>query len=148
MTTPFDIGPRIEAWRQLLLDTSKRNRLVSFKAGRGGGVELVHPAAADLWQKLVVDEGRFEFPWKRDLLGLPADVIDAEKLFDDPPTDGGLPLPPITQEFTALALRSPRLAANHILTDVSDKNLNTRLQQNTVQEKLSNLWLDQLFKEL
>ena len=27
---------------------------------------------------------------------------------------------------------------------VDFKNLNTRLQQNTVQEKLSNLWLDHL----
>jgi very-short-patch-repair endonuclease len=127
MTTPFDVGPRIETWRQLLLDTSKRNRLVSFKAGRGGGLEIVHQAAADLWQKLVVAEARFEFPWKRDLLGLPAEVIDNEQLAVDPPTDDTPPLPPIAQEFTALALKSHRLRPDHLLSDQSDKQLNTRL---------------------
>jgi hypothetical protein len=87
MPPSFDIKARIDAWRQQLLDTSKRNRLVSFRSGRVGGVDLISPDAASLWQRLVADEGRLQFPWKRDVLGLPAELIDAERLAEDPATD-------------------------------------------------------------
>jgi very-short-patch-repair endonuclease len=121
----FDIQSRIDGWRQLLLDTSKRNRLVSFRSGRGGGLDLVSPPAAALWDRLLAG-GKFTFPWKRDLLGLPAEVIDADRLAEDPPTDAD-PHPPLAQDFTALCLRSDRLRPDHLLADVSDKLLNTRL---------------------
>jgi hypothetical protein len=49
----FDISAQIEKWRSLLLDTTKRNRLVSFKTGRSGGIPLVHPDASKLWQLIV-----------------------------------------------------------------------------------------------
>ena len=38
-----DIAAKIEEWRSQLLNTSKRNKLISFKAGRSGGVNLFHP---------------------------------------------------------------------------------------------------------
>src|SRR5438552_12980212 len=40
MPPAFDVADRIDGWRQQLLDTSRRNRLVSFRSGRGGGVDL------------------------------------------------------------------------------------------------------------
>ena len=40
------------------------------------------------------------------------------------------------------------LNQDQLMDRVDFKNLNTRLQQNTVQEKLSNLWLNRLLAEL
>ena len=40
---PFDIDARLAEWRKSLLDTTKRNRLIKFVAGRIGGVNLVRP---------------------------------------------------------------------------------------------------------
>src|SRR5215470_6692134 len=62
---------RIQSWRDQLLDTSKRNRLVHFRTGRGGGVPLIHPDPADLWQRLVADDKPVTFAWQRDLIDLP-----------------------------------------------------------------------------
>jgi hypothetical protein len=121
----FDLADRIDGWRQQLLDTSRRNRLVNFKSGRVGGIDFAHPAAAALWSRLLGD-GRFIFPWKRDVLGLPAEMIDADRLAEDPPTDGE-PARPLAREFTELCLRSPSLRENHLLSDLSDKQLNARL---------------------
>src|SRR4051794_18201203 len=63
MPAEFDITAHIDGWRQLLLDTSRRNRMVNFRAGRGGGLDLVFPEAAALWDRLL-GGGKFEFPWK------------------------------------------------------------------------------------
>jgi len=75
---PFDIDARIDDWKKSLLDTTKRNRLVKFSAGRGGGVSFLHPSADALWQRLVVESRRLAFRWKREILGLPAAEIDAD----------------------------------------------------------------------
>ncbi len=80
---PFDIEARLAEWRKSLLDTTKRNRLIKFIAGRIGGVNLVHPPVADLWSRLVRDGTTLTFPWKQQLLGLPREIIDAEKLAAD-----------------------------------------------------------------
>jgi len=40
------------------------------------------------------------------------------------------------------------LNQDQLMDRVDFKNLNTRLQQNTVQEKLSNLWLNRLLADL
>ena len=34
---PFDIDARIADWQKSLLDATKRNRLIKFASGRGGG---------------------------------------------------------------------------------------------------------------
>ena len=120
----FDPASRIDGWRQQLLDTSRRNRLVNFRSGRAGGIEFAHPSAAALWARLLAD-GRFTFPWKRDVLGLPAELIDGP-LVEDSPTDGE-PGRPLGHEFTELCLKSAHLRENHLLTDLSDKQLNARL---------------------
>src|SRR3954463_2138227 len=74
---PTDLDARLAEWRKSLLDTTKRNRLIKFVAGRVGGVSLVRPAANDLWQRLVRDGQELTFVWKRELLGLPQEVLDA-----------------------------------------------------------------------
>src|SRR5262245_62773261 len=82
----FDPDARLAEWRKSLLDTTKRNRLIKFATGRVGGVRLLHPPAADLWARLVRDGATLSFPWKRELLGLPREILDAETLAaaDDP----------------------------------------------------------------
>src|SRR5215204_732365 len=79
----IDLDARLTEWRKALLDTTKRNRLIKFVAGRIGGVSLVRPAAADLWQRLVRDGEQLTFVWKRDVLGLPEEVLNADALSAD-----------------------------------------------------------------
>src|SRR5262245_1410364 len=76
-TMPFDIAARIEAWRTQLLDTTKRNPLINFKAGRAGGINLLHPDPGDLWHRLVTSGGALTFVWKGDLIDLPPDPEEA-----------------------------------------------------------------------
>jgi very-short-patch-repair endonuclease len=125
---PFDITPRIEAWRKRLLDTTKRNRLINFKCGRAGGLALAHPDPGDIWDHLVVGSGPFAFVWKRDLLDLPPEPgEEAERgaltLFDpaEPPD------PTAGPDILKRCRLSPRLRPNHLLTDLPDRLLAARL---------------------
>jgi very-short-patch-repair endonuclease len=126
----FDIDARLADWRNALLDTTKRNRLIKFVAGRTGGVNLVHPPAPELWSRLVVEGGRLTFAWKRELLGLPREILDAETLASDfHPAQGSVELQPdsVAQELTTLCLRSQNLKPSHLLTDFADRQLDARL---------------------
>lgn len=145
---PFDMEKQIDEWKKSLLDTTKRNRLIKFSTGRGGGVSLLHPEPAELWQGLI-DGNTFRFPWKRDILGLPANMIDSEPDADqDPPIAtirtepndlfGGVstsardtvrpgPAAKTIAQLTQECLASPRLAKSHLLTELSDRKLATRL---------------------
>src|SRR5262245_64171686 len=109
---PFDIDARISEWRKSLLDTTKRNRLIKFVAGRIGGINLVAPKPGDIWARLVREYGTLTFPWKRDLLGLPREVVDADMLAADFDTRRG-PLDPrlndLARALPDLSLRSPAL---------------------------------------
>ena len=144
---PFNIDAQIEEWKKSLLDTSKRNRLIKFTTGRGGGISLLHPAADAVWQRLVVDGGAMSFPWKRDLLGLPAELIDDEApsstvldasdeaIPSASPTitsevrpeksinPGQVRLPKTIKDLTSDCMDSPRLGAAHLLTEFTDKKL-------------------------
>jgi very-short-patch-repair endonuclease len=152
---PFDIDARIDEWKRSLLDTTKRNRLIKFTTGRGGGIAILHPPTAALWRLLVVDGKPAAFPWKREILGLPADIIDggpSESASADPsgegsasdpavrtardlmPKQGSLfparspaPRPKTIQELTADCLASPRLGPDDLLTEFSDKKLAAHL---------------------
>jgi hypothetical protein len=64
--TTSDIASTIEQWRGRLLDTSKRNRLISFHAGRSGGVGLAHPGAGRTWEALVAWESSMSFARRRE----------------------------------------------------------------------------------
>jgi hypothetical protein len=50
---PFDLAAQILTWRTQLLDTTKRNRLINFKTGRYGGIQLAHPDPDSIWKRLV-----------------------------------------------------------------------------------------------
>ena len=126
----FDLNARLADWRKSLLDTTKRNRLIKFVAGRIGGVNLVHPPAADLWKRLVRDNATLAFPWKRELLGLPREIVDADALaLDFDPVRGTVDADAaeLARELTALCLRSPQLRPTHVLTDFTDRQLAARL---------------------
>lgn len=125
---PFDFAARIEGWRTQLLDTTKRNRLINFKAGRTGGIALAHPDPGDLWHRLVTETAPLTFPWKRDLINLPTDSTGATgdgalTLFD--PADA--PEPAADQDILERCRRSPRLRPGYLLTDLSDRMLAARL---------------------
>ena len=66
-----DIASTIEQWRGRLLDTSKRNRLISFHAGRSGGLGLAHPDPDRIWEAIVAGEGSMSFVRRGELLGEP-----------------------------------------------------------------------------
>ncbi|MBA4063659.1 MAG: hypothetical protein C0501_08095 [Isosphaera sp.] len=119
---PFDPDARLAGWRKSLLDTSKRNRLIRFAVGRGGGLHLLHPTAAELWASLVRDGAALTFPRKRDLLGLPPEVPDPDTLASDAED-----IPDLDRELTDLCRRSPHLRPDHLLTDVGDRPLAARL---------------------
>ena len=59
----IDLSSRLEEWRRLLLDTSKRSRLVSSKFGRGGILAVEHPDFYQLWERLAVNGQPIVFPW-------------------------------------------------------------------------------------
>lgn len=125
---PFDLAARIEAWRTQLLDTTKRNRLINFKAGRAGGITLVHPDLGDLWHHLVAENAALIFPWKHNLIELPPDADEevgggALTLFD--PADA--PKAETGQEILERCRDSSRLRPDHLLTDLPDRLLRTRL---------------------
>src|SRR4029078_1451192 len=107
---PFDIDARISEWRKSLLDTTKRNRLIKFVAGRVGGVNLIYPKVDDFWTRLVREDSRFAFPWKRDLLGFPRATADADLLSADfDPQRGSLEphADDMARELTEHCLRCP-----------------------------------------
>src|SRR5262245_50167699 len=120
------ISARIQSWRDQLLDTSKRNRLIHFRTGRGGGVPLLYPDPADLWQRLVADDKPVTFAWQRDLLDLPEEPADeAEGPFLLPE---GAPAVAAAPRAGADPCRSsPRLLSYHVLTELSDRQLASRL---------------------
>jgi very-short-patch-repair endonuclease len=126
---PFDPDARLAEWRKTLLDTTKRNRLIKFVTGRIGGVNLLSPATGELWGKLVRDGTTLTFPWKRDLLGLPREVLDAETLAVDfnANTGNAADAVEVGRGLGEECLHSSRLRPTHILTDFPDRLLAARL---------------------
>ena len=133
------VDHRIEEWRSKLLDTSKRNRLISLSLGRAGAVKLVHPAADTLWSKLVDEGESVSFPKKLYLVGKAAeDVIEDESeefpsLLDAETEEK--PQPDKVDIQTCMA--SPRLRPDHVLTELTDKLLKSRLGRLNLNAKTS-----------
>jgi hypothetical protein len=120
---PFDLDARIGEWRKSLLDASKRNRLIDFRTGGSGGLALAHPEPSAVWTRLVAGKG-LAFAWKRDLIAPPPVLADAEG--EDRPTEGPTGVdsgPGVTERCRV----SPRLRDHHLLTDLEDRRLATRL---------------------
>src|SRR5262245_7669888 len=105
---PFDPAARLAEWRKSLLDTTKRNRLIKFVAGRIGGVNLLRPVPAELWARLVREGATLTFAWKREILGLAPEIIDAETLAADYDPVSGTSEPTtdeMNQQFTEICTR-------------------------------------------
>jgi very-short-patch-repair endonuclease len=123
---PFDINSKIDAWRTLLLDTSKRNRLINFKVGRTGGIALAHPDPGDIWARLVTANAGLTFAWKRELIDLPpepeeaaSDVLPVNQAEASGAKD--------SQDVLARCRCSPHLRPEHLLTELPDQQLAGRL---------------------
>ena len=133
------LNTRIEEWRSQLLDTSKRNKLISLNLGRAGAVKLVHPGAESLWTELVTEGGTMSFPLKRQLVGMAVEDLDAEttgaypSVFD-PDSDTKAPIERIDLQ---LCLESTQLRDEHVLTDLTDKQLKSRLSRMSLNAKTS-----------
>jgi very-short-patch-repair endonuclease len=125
---PFDINAQIEDWRKLLLDTSKRNRLINFKTGRTGGISLVYPDSGEFWHHLVTNNTALSFVWKRDLIDLPPESEEGTggnfvSLFDPPKA----PQEETSRDILERCRQSPHLRPDHLLTDLPDRQLATRI---------------------
>jgi very-short-patch-repair endonuclease len=127
---PTDLDARLTEWRKSLLDTTKRNRLIKFVAGRIGGVAIARPSAVDLWQRLVRDGEELTFVWQRELLNLPREVLAADTLSADfDPTRGTADVDDdaVRRELLELCLRSQKLRPADLLSDLTDRQLAARL---------------------
>src|SRR5262249_19132657 len=125
LAMPNGISAQIQLWRDQLLDTSKRNRLIHFRTGRGGGVALVFPDPGDLWQRLVIDGRVVTFAWQRDLIDLPkARATEEVPSVCDP--EEPLPMVKAGAQLERCR-RSSRLRDDQVLTDLPDVQLASRL---------------------
>ncbi len=127
----LDVAAKIEDWRGRLLDLSKRNRLIHCKIGPRGALELLHPAPAEIWQRLLGTDTPLTFAWKSSLVD--EDVQASElttqagksSLFADdgktPDTERTIPL----QE----CLESTRLCPHDVLTPLADGKLKNRIKR-------------------
>src|SRR5581483_9301299 len=126
----------VSDWREKLLDLSKRNRLINCGTGKTGAVKLEHPPLAALWQSLVCESGRFTFAWRGELLDDNGGGDDDHLSFrpvgdeqasglDDLRQAGALEATDHFDKYKA----SRFLAADHILTHLTDKALGRKLQR-------------------
>ena len=124
----IDILEQIERWRQQLLDTSKRNRLINCRIGGHGALRLHFPNTDLIWDKLLSGSS-MTFRWKRELVGDDgrgtADETQQGLLFDEIDNDDQ------SQPGTDLqaCIASPRLKAFDLLTEMTDKRLGGRLSR-------------------
>src|SRR5438105_2052261 len=103
----MNLSERIEEWRSELLDTTKRNRLISLKLGRTGALRMVHPPAEAIWERLVAQGGTMSFPSKGELAGEPDDDLAGQyPTVYDPETEGN---PATGRIDVKRCLESPRL---------------------------------------
>lgn len=129
MTTILEA--RIEEWRTNLLDLSKRNRLIHLNLGRYGAVKLIHPSPQTLWSNLVGSGERFSFPEKQYLTGkvgggnLQNGNRELAVVDDEENHENSGPEAPSLED----CLSSPRLRSDHLLTELTDKHLKSRLSR-------------------
>lgn len=56
---------KIEAWKKLLLDLGKRNRLLNFKETKRSNVKIDVPSCDKLYEEIVLNEKALKFPFAR-----------------------------------------------------------------------------------
>ena len=84
---------KLRNWQMLLLDLTRANRLLYFKAERGSSVPLTSPASAELFQLLVMQGRQLKFP-----------AADERALFEEEHETAELPAPsPAGAESQAVA---------------------------------------------
>jgi hypothetical protein len=143
---------QIEEWRKRLLDLSKRNRLVNCKIGARAAVEIVYPDPELVWQRVVVNGNKMSFAWKRDLLdeeddekGAPQLSLFLEEGEDanrsniehvDKAVDKREPSAPKRSAMED-CLASPFLREEHLITEMADQALRTRLNRLSLNAKTS-----------
>lgn len=131
------IANQIEDWRRRLLDLTKRNRLINCKIGPTSAVELKHPAAAEIWDCLASRESKLTFASKADLVGnLPLLRETVGHHDDDMASDEMQSAEPRSIPLKE-CLASRRLQGDHLLTDLTDAKLNTRLKRLALTAKTS-----------
>lgn len=141
MKTSDKIFAQIEDWRSKLLDLTKRNRLINCKIGPTSALELVHPSPRVIWDHLANREVPLTFVWK-------ASLVDEEELSNSEitPTEENEESPAASvdeqksdQRRVPLdqCLASDELAPNHILTELTDAKLSTRLKRLALNAKTS-----------
>ena len=137
MTASLDA--RIEEWRSKLLDTSKRNRLINLSLGRAGAVKLIHPTTETLWSRLVDDEESISFPKKLYLVGRAAEGLndDESQEFESLSDTETEEKSPLDRTDLQTCLSSPRLRSDHVLTELTDKLLKSRLVRLNLNAKTS-----------
>ena len=134
-----DLLGRIEEWRRKLLDLTNRNQLVSCKMGPRAAIRLEYPSPGQVWNG-ILGGADLTFAWKREL------VPEANESGDDnnaPPQlslfaskrDGPPPIEPrITLEQY---LESRALSSNHLLNDLQDRALGSRLNRMSLNARTS-----------
>jgi very-short-patch-repair endonuclease len=123
----FDIDAQIDRWQELLLDTSKNNRLINFKVGGNRGIALAHPDPGDIWHRLVVANKSLTFAWKRDLIDLLPDSAEQGDEDAPQPEMAVVARSIVGQDHVLRCRNSPRLRPEHVLTDLPDGRLASRL---------------------
>ena len=85
---------KLHNWQMLLLDLTRANRLLYFKAERGSAVPITQPTSTELFQLLVTQGKQLKFP-----------AADASALFEEEessgPIRGALPDSPASLQSTA-----------------------------------------------
>jgi tetratricopeptide (TPR) repeat protein len=122
----IDLSARLEEWRRLLLDTSKRSRLVNSKFGRGGVLGIEHPDFYKLWEQFAVESKPAEFPWPSQWIDIDEQVKTmGEEGLEERPSD------PRVLSATQLAAikQTPELNNETLLTNLPDKPLDGRLKR-------------------
>ncbi|MDR2706255.1 MAG: DUF4011 domain-containing protein [Planctomycetaceae bacterium] len=117
----------IDGWKNLLLDFSKRNRLINCRIGGRNTLEIVHPNLETILQHLVIDEETMQFSWKNDLVPKNSNEQSEQ---EEEATE--------TQRISLdECLASPLLEENDLLTPLTDKELKRKLRQKSASAKES-----------
>ncbi|PXV57132.1 AAA domain-containing protein [Dysgonomonas alginatilytica] len=72
-----NIKIKIEAWKKLLLDLGKRNRLINFKETKRSNIAIELPSFDDLFDAIVSSEKSLKFPFAKKII-----IDDGEETFE------------------------------------------------------------------
>ena len=132
-----NIQAKIADWRKQLLDLSKRNRLINCKVGARGAIEIEYPALTKVWQRLVLDSKTMTFVWRRDLLGEQPNQQQLPGLLLEEELNGESEQSKAPQSELQQCLESPKLREEHLLTQLTDRPLGTRLNRLSLNARTS-----------